>query len=323
VVPVVGLLAETGEAGRLTAADCATLKELSKLPAGELQVLLASVDLFRTRPAPVSGQRRERLLGLLDLYGIGFALAELAADPQLGTGELVRRLVRASGFPRLRGTLEQTLRWRADAIKAGWALSRLERVAGHTSDRRDREALRDAIERLLREPAYHRLRLLEVAQRVTTGAVPLPVAWEQELTRLATSDDARWILRLPHAGGPELAAAAVEAANRWRVYAVAGAGPAQARVAQVAHRGFHLLAQAIRDQVAHEGTDPTQTLQGRPTAPAGTPPDRTRPDRPSSGQLGAAPGGHGPDVTPADQPTPGRPGPAQHHAGGPAAGWSR
>jgi hypothetical protein len=252
VVPVVGLLAETGEAGRLTAADCAALRELSALPAAELRVLLASADLFRTRPGPLAAPRRERLLSLLDLYGIGFALAELAADPQLGTGELVRRLVRASGFPRLRDTLEQTLRWRADAIKAGWALSRLERVAGHTGDPHDREALRDAVERLLREPAYHRLRLLEVAQRVTTGAVALPVAWEQELTRLATSTDARWILRLPDASDPELAAAAVEAAHRWRVYAVAGAAPAQSRVAQVAHRGFHLLAQAVREQAARE-----------------------------------------------------------------------
>jgi len=248
VVPVVGLLAETGEAGRLTAADCAALRELSALPSTDLQVLLASVDLFRSRPAPVDAQRRERLLGLLDLYGIGFALAQLAAEPQLGTGELVRRLVQASGFPRLRHTVEQTLRWRADAIKAGWALSRLERIAGHLAEPADREALRDATERLLREPAYHRLRLLEVAQRVATGAVPLPVAWEQELTRLATSNDARWILRLPNAGAPELSAAAVQAANRWRVYAVAGAGPAQSRVAQVAHRGFHLLAKAIQEQ---------------------------------------------------------------------------
>ncbi|MEV8503767.1 dynamin family protein [Actinoplanes sp. NPDC051475] len=252
VVPVVGLLAETGEAGRLTAADCAALKELAGMPAGQLQVLLASVDLFRSRPAPVPAERRERLLGLLDLYGVGFALAQLAAEPQLGTGELVRRLVAASGFPRLRHTLEQTLRWRADAIKAGWALSRLERVAGHTGDRRDRETLRDATERLLREPAYHRLRLLEVAQRVATGKVELPVAWEQELTRLATSEDARWVLRRPHAGADELAAAAVEAANRWRVYAVAGAGPAQSRVAQVAHRGFHLLSQAIREEATRQ-----------------------------------------------------------------------
>ncbi|GAA2557449.1 dynamin family protein [Winogradskya consettensis] len=247
VIPVAGLLAETGESGRLTSADCAALQRLSTLPAGELQVLLASVDLFRTRPAPVSAEHRERLLGLLDLYGIGFSLAQLAADPQLGTGELVRRLVAASGFPRLQNTVEQTLRWRADAIKSGWALSRLERIAGHTPAGPDREVLQDATERLLREPAYHRLRLLEVAQRVATGRVTLPVVWEQELIRLATSDDPRWVLRRPQAGPDELAAAAVEAANRWRVYAVAGAGPAQSRVAQVAQRGFHLLAQSIRN----------------------------------------------------------------------------
>jgi hypothetical protein len=246
VVPVAGLLAETAEAGRLTAADAAALRELAALPVDQLRLLLASVDLFRSRPAPLGAEQRERLLGLLDLYGIGFALAQYAAEPHLPTGELVRRLVAASGFPRLRHTLEQAFRWRADAIKAGWALSRLERLAGHTRDETDRETLRDAVERLLRDPAYHRLRLLDAAQRVATGTVTLPVEWERELTRLATSDDPRWILRLPEAGGDELAAAALEAANRWRVYAVAGAGPAQSRVAQVAHRGFHLLAQRVR-----------------------------------------------------------------------------
>ncbi|MCA2214951.1 dynamin family protein [Jidongwangia harbinensis] len=244
VVPVVGLLAETGEAGRLTAADCAALGRLAQAP--DLPLLLASVDLFRTRPAPVDAARRERLLALLDLYGVGFAIAQLTAEPQLGTGELVRRLVAASGFPRLRHTLQETFTWRSDAIKAGWALARLERLAGHTVGRADAEALRDAVERLLRDPAYHRLRLLEVAQRVATGAVPMPQPWEQELIRLATSDDPRWILRLPQAPAGQLAEAAVQAANRWRVYAVAGAGPAQSRVAQVAHRGFHLLAQSLR-----------------------------------------------------------------------------
>lgn len=244
VVPIVGLLAETAEAGRLTSADCDALKTLAK--AGNLSLLLASADLFRTTTAPVGADRRERLLGLLDLYGIGFAIAQYAADPQLGTGELIRRLTAASGLPRLQHTLEQTFRWRSDAIKAGWALTRLERLAGHTRDPHARDALRDGVEQLLREPGYHRLRLLEVAQRVATGAVPLPAAWEEELTRLATSDDPRWILRMPDAGPAELAAAAVQAANRWRVYAVAGAGPAQSRVAQVAHRGFHLLAQQVR-----------------------------------------------------------------------------
>jgi 50S ribosome-binding GTPase len=250
VVPVVGLLAETGEAGRLTAADCAALQALAGLPAGELRLLLASADLFRSGPAPLDAPRRERLLALLDLYGIGFAVANLAAEPRLGSGELVRRLVRASGLPRLQDTVERTLRWRSEPIKAGWALARLDRLAGHAAERRDREVLRDAAERLLADPAYHRLRLLDAAQRVATGAVALPAAWEQELTRLATSDDPRWILGLPHAGPQQLHDAAVQAAHRWRRYAVAGAGPAQSRVAQAAHRGFHLLSQQLRGQVS-------------------------------------------------------------------------
>ena len=246
VVPVAGLLAETAGAGRLTAADRDALARLATLPAGELTLLLTSADLFRSRPAPVGAEQRERLLTRLDLYGIGFACAALAAEPRLGTGELVRRLAAASGLPRLRDTLDRSFRWRSDAIKAGWALTRLERLAGHTADRRDREIVRDALERAMRDPGYHRLRLLDAAQRAAAGTVPLPAAWEQELIRLATSDDPRWVLSLPDAGPDELAAAAVAAAGRWRAYAVDGAGPAQARLAHIAHRGFHLLAQEVR-----------------------------------------------------------------------------
>src|SRR4029453_4105515 len=40
VVPVVGLLAETGEAGRLTGADRDALQRLAELPAAELKLLL-------------------------------------------------------------------------------------------------------------------------------------------------------------------------------------------------------------------------------------------------------------------------------------------
>ncbi|AGL17487.1 dynamin family protein [Actinoplanes sp. N902-109] len=259
VVPIAGLLAETAETARLTDADTEALRRLAALPGTDLRILLASVDLFRTRPAPVSPAHRARLLELLDLYGIGFCLAQLSAEPGLRTGDLARRLTQVSGLPRLHHTIEHTLRGRADAIKAGWALARLERLAGHSTGT-DRDVVRDATEQLLRDPAYHRLRLLEVAQRVTTGRVALPADREQELIRLATSDNPRTVLRLPQAGPAQLTAAAVEAANRWRVYANAGAGPAQARVAQVAHRGFHLLAQSLR-------TDPGAW----PPQPAATP----------------------------------------------------
>ncbi|WP_221320373.1 dynamin family protein [Actinoplanes sp. L3-i22] len=246
VVPLVGLLAETAGAGRLTDADRDALAALAGLPADELGLLLTSVDLFRTLPAPAGPERRERLLGRLDLYGIGFACAQLAAEPRLGTGELARRLLAASGMPRLQQTLQQSFGWRSDAIKAGWALTRLERLAGHTADPRLRTTVRDALEEVLRDPAYHRLRLLDAAQRAATGAVRLPADRESELIRLATSEDPRWILDLPRAGRDELGTAAIAAAGRWRAYAVDGAGPAQARIAHVAHRGFQLLAQEVR-----------------------------------------------------------------------------
>jgi hypothetical protein len=153
-----------------------------------------------------------------------------------------------SGFPRLRETLNHAFRWRSDAIKAGWALSSLEKIASHAPRPPDRELLRDAIERVLQQPDYHRLRLLEVAQLVTTGAVDLPDQMEGELTRLALSNDPRFILNLPAAQADQLSQAALEAATRWRAYAVAGASPAQSRVALVAHRGFFLLSQRVRGQ---------------------------------------------------------------------------
>ncbi|GGL12220.1 dynamin family protein [Mangrovihabitans endophyticus] len=268
VVPLAALIAETGEAGRLTTTDVTALRTLAALPGAQLRLLLASADLFRTRAAPVEQARRERLLRLLDLYGVGFALAQLAADPRLSTGDLIRRLVQASGMPRLRHTLDQAVRWRSDAIKAGWALAALERLAGRSRDRRDRAVLRDAVERLLRDPAYHRLRLLDVAHRVTTGAVPMPDEQVQELTRLAVSDDPRWILRMPGAAAPQLREAAVQAAHRWRAYAHAGGGPAQSRAAQVAHRGFHLLAQQTQADgsqpptvARHTGGETTERVQ--------------------------------------------------------------
>lgn len=246
VVPVIGLLAETTEAGRLTAADCEALRVLTTLSHTERQVLLASADLFTSRKCPVPQEQRHRLLRLLDLYGINFAVAALLAQPRLATGELVRKLYLASGFPRLRETLDQAFRWRTDAIKAGWGLSALEKIASHAERPADRELLRDAIERVVQQPEYHRLKLLEAAQLVSAGSVELPERMEIELTRLALSRDPEWILDMAGAARPQLARAALDAATRWRAFAVAGASPSQARIAHVVHRGFYLLSQRLR-----------------------------------------------------------------------------
>ncbi len=246
VVPVVGLLAETTEAGRLTAADCEALRKLAELPAEERTILLAAASLFATRDCPVPVEQRERLLRLLDLYGINFAIAHLVANPHMATGELVRMLFAASGFPRLRTTLDQAFQLRTDAIKAGWGLARLEAVASSSEHPAEREMLRDAIERVIQDPEYHRLRLIEVAAQVTTGAVELPSDMESEVARLALTSDPARVLGMPGAAPADLIHAALQANNRWRTFAVGGASPAQARVAHVVARGFHLIAQRLR-----------------------------------------------------------------------------
>lgn len=86
---------------------------------------------------------------------------------------------------------------------------------------------------------------------------------ERELNRLALSTDPEWILDRPGAGAPELAEAALAAASRWRVYAVAGSGPAQSRVALVVHRGFYLLSQRIRAGTPPQPVPPAVGYEGR------------------------------------------------------------
>lgn len=259
VVPVVGLLAETTQAGLLTADDCESLRQLSTLSGTDRTVLTASADLFVNRECAVPSDKRARLIRLLDLYGIQFALAQLSAAPTLSTSELVKRLYLASGFPRVRQTIDQALRWRADAIKAGWALTQLERIAARATQQPERDVLRSATEQLLRQPEYHQLRLIEVAQQVTAGAVELPVEMQTEVHRLAVSTHAGWILGMEEAGQPELAQAAFAAASRWRAFAVSGASPAQARIADVVHRGYFLLAQRLRASPPAAIAQPTPT----------------------------------------------------------------
>ncbi|WP_232805536.1 dynamin family protein [Glycomyces xiaoerkulensis] len=244
VVPVVGLLAETAEAGLLTAADCEALRTLAGLDEEKRALMLASADLFTSTDGPVEVGQRRRLLERLDLYGIHFALAHLQTNPHIATGELVRLLFAASGFPRLRTTLHQIFGVRADVIKAGWALSRLDAAAA-SGPPADRDLLRGAVESVVARPEYHRLPLLEAAAQVTTGRVPLPEQMEAEVARLALTDDANVVLGLEEAPRPQQRRAAIEAAARWRAFANGGATPAQARVANVVHRGFHLLAQRL------------------------------------------------------------------------------
>ncbi|MBO4210293.1 hypothetical protein GSF22_30505 [Micromonospora echinofusca] len=245
VVPVAGLLAETAHTGGLAGADLAALRALAALPAGQRRLLTTSADWFTGRDAPVPAGARRRLLRLLDLHGVALTVGWLTADPEMDATVLVDRLGRASGLPRVRDRLDDVVRHRADLVKAARAVEALRQLAGRATDPTDRTVLTDAVEDLLADPGQHRLRLVQAARQVTSGQVDLPEPMRRELIRLVTSTDVRWILDTGDVDTGTAADAAVTAAGRWRRFAVVAASPAQARVADLAGRGFHLLARQV------------------------------------------------------------------------------
>lgn len=245
VLPLMGLVAETAEAGLFTEADADALRQIAALDAAEREVLFYSADLFLRPDVDVPLTARTRLLERLDVEGIRHGVGMLAVDDRLQAGELRRRLAAISGFGAVRDAVDSEFRRRADAIKANVALASLESLAG-ASPEPDSNRIRDGIESLLQRPEAHRLRLVEAASLVASATVPLPEDLAREVARFAVGRTAADQLGRPGASADELAAAALAAARRWRSFASFGSTPAQSRVAHTVHRGYFLLWQELQ-----------------------------------------------------------------------------
>lgn len=243
VLPVVGLLAETCETGAFTAADADALRTLAGTDRGVRTAMLLSADLFTTLECDLDGPTRQRLLDRLDLYGIGCALRALDADPDMATGRLRAALFGASGMAGVRRRLLRVLAARVDVLKSAAALGALAGIA--RGDTAAQEAVRDGIERLLRLPEAHQLRVAEALTLLTSGSVSLPADLTEEAVRLGTETDPGDRLGSPGASVRELTAVALERAGWWRSFASFGATPAQARIAHVVHRAYFLLWQQL------------------------------------------------------------------------------
>ena len=265
VVPMIGLLAETAETGAFTAADAEALRALAALPPALTDTMLMATDLFATLDVPVDRPTRVRLLQLLDLFGVGRALAALRADPHLSAGDLRRRLLDASGLAELRRRLAEVFRSRADGIKASAALGALSALAARSDDWAERQRVHDAIEVLLQRPEAHQFRLLEALTLVSNGAVGFPDDLTAEILRLGGTTRPDEQLGLVGAPVEALQSLALERANWWRSYASFGATPGQARVAHVVHRAYFLLWQELKGEVR---SAPPGAL-GRPPRSAG------------------------------------------------------
>ncbi|MHA6801659.1 dynamin family protein [Bounagaea algeriensis] len=241
VLPMLGLLAETTEAGGFTAADADALRQLARLDRDTRETMLLSADLFTGWDCAVPVSARTRLVERLDLYGIRRALAELDRCSEVSAGDLRRALGTASGAAGLRDTVETVFRERADGLKAAAALASLTSLVHESGDPAEWRAAHDALEALLARPEAHQLRVLEALTLVSSGGVQFPEDLVDEVLRLggAVTDAER--VGLPDADPAQVAEAALERAKWWRSFATFGATPAQSRVAHVVHRAYFLV----------------------------------------------------------------------------------
>ena len=214
VVPVVGLLAETGCLG-LVEHEAADLRALAESwSAEETELALSDAELFCTLPAAVpEGRRRALLQDRLDLFGAGELLTAVR-DGRARTAHALSDLaLEVSGLPHLRQAIGAEVTARSDALKAGRALASLEAAAylpGATA------GLRDSLERLALSGAFLPVRLAQARAVVSSGRVVLPSPLAEQLDEASASggvgrlDDAsvnarvvewkRWALLASEAG---------------------------------------------------------------------------------------------------------------------------
>ncbi len=219
VVPVAGLLAETG--ATLTQEQFDRIRTLAALGSGRRAGLLESVDRFRDEERnPLRNEIREELLDRFGLFGLRLAV-QLVADEAVGSAtQLSHALLEASGIRELQRVLAERYAARADVLRARSALSAFRAVGGGL----DRAAVSGSadivasIDRL--EASSGALSLLRLQHLVLVGRVERPAAAEAEIGRLSTSGSPTERLGLAaDASTADIRAAALTAIERWRMVA--------------------------------------------------------------------------------------------------------
>jgi hypothetical protein len=241
VVPVVGLVAETSETAGLTESDATSIAVLAGMEPKAFDRLTWSADRFVSAEAPVGPEQRERLLSLLDLYGLQRAVT-FARDGASGAVALRRQLSAVSGIAEVKRTLARYFREQDHVLKVRSVLDLLRRLS-FAREGADPAMARfaAAVEELRLDPVMHPIDELEVLHDCSTGRVHLPAEALAEVTRLMSPGGAATRLGTPADDREAAAAAAKEGMLRWRTFMVTEADPAQGKVARVVLRTYQLL----------------------------------------------------------------------------------
>jgi GTP-binding protein EngB required for normal cell division len=216
VVPVAGLLAETG--ATLREQEFAWLRDLANLDAERREALLRSVDRFRDADLhPHGWEIREDLLRRFGLYGLRTSIALIVDGQTRNATELSAALLALSGIRDLQRQLSERYTARARALKARTALAALRSIA----DRLEQQGVAPAadlvadIERVA--SASHEIDQLRLAHLVLTGLVQVSPEERVEIERLSSPGSLAEQAGLTNDAGPdETRATALRGVERWR-----------------------------------------------------------------------------------------------------------
>lgn len=219
VVPVAGLLAETGATLRQAQFDW--LRTLARSDAAVRDALLISVERFRDAEAnPLGEEVREELLDRLGLYGLRLAVRLIAEGEVRTATELSSALLEQSGIRPLQRVLIEAYAARASLLKARSALVALRAIGvalGRDGVAGSREVL-ESIDRL--EASSGALAMLRLQHLVLAGHLDLGDAERAEVERLSGVGGTGSRVGLDDDASPDaVRAAALAAIERWRARA--------------------------------------------------------------------------------------------------------
>ncbi len=240
VAAFIGPLAEAANTGRLDDRHVGALKQLAELDLPAREALLASPAALRDADAPLDARDRAALLDVLGLPGVQVALELADAEPLTVIG-LTRRLRELSGIDQV-DRLIDGFHQRADALKAGRALTRLDELSFASSQL---AFLRDHVEAVRFEPEMHLLGLTRAFERCVVDELDVPDELLATIDRLITgrTQTGRLGLGDDETDPADLRRAALDAFQAWKMYENGSrASPAARRVARAAARSFELLA---------------------------------------------------------------------------------
>jgi hypothetical protein len=251
VVPVVGLVAEASEAATLTELDAKQLSALASMDDAEFGKLLWSTDRFTSADAPVPSEKRERLLTMLDLYGVQNAVKFLKNGTH-GAFALRRELSALSGIAVVKRTLATYFSEQDHVLKVRSVLDALNRLTFAHLEGPESVALRhfrDQVDELRLDPVMHPIAELEAWHSCCTGRAKLPQATLDEVARLFAPGTPGSRLGLDNDDRPAMRQACQDAMVRWQTYIVTEASPTEAKVARTVRRTYQLLWKELSDQM--------------------------------------------------------------------------